>query len=121
MFRSAFLGLLIACLPALAQPKTKGKEITATPVDQLKVAKGFKAELLYTVPKDKEGSWVSMCTLPDGRLIVSDQYDKGLFIVNVRRQTIRYGPGITLGIRQFVRGRERRSQERVVSSHSRQR
>lgn len=42
----------------------------------LKVAKDFKAELLYTVPKEKEGSWVAMCVDPKGRLIVSDQYGK---------------------------------------------
>ena len=53
---------------------------TATPVGKLGVAKGFKVELLYSVPKDKEGSWVSMCTDPKGRLIVSDQYG-GLFRV----------------------------------------
>lgn len=50
------------------------KEPTATPVDQLKVAKGFQVELLYTVPKDTQGSWVNMCVDPIGRLIVSDQY-----------------------------------------------
>ncbi|HXG48416.1 MAG TPA: c-type cytochrome [Methylomirabilota bacterium] len=48
----------------------------ATGVEQLKVAKDFKVELLYTVPKDKEGSWVAMCTDPKGRLLVSDQYGK---------------------------------------------
>ena len=41
-----------------------------------KVAKGFKVERLYTVPKDEQGSWVNMTPLPDGRLIVSDQYGK---------------------------------------------
>ncbi|QDU40327.1 Cytochrome c [Maioricimonas rarisocia] len=56
------------------------REPTATPVDQLKVAKGFKVELLHTVPKDEQGSWVSMCTDPQGRLIVCDQYG-GLFRV----------------------------------------
>jgi putative heme-binding domain-containing protein len=55
-------------------------EPPATPVDQLKVAKGFRVELLYSVPRDVEGSWVNMCVLPDGRLIVSDQYG-GLFRV----------------------------------------
>jgi hypothetical protein len=40
----------------------------------MKVAKGFKVELLYSVPKNEEGSWVSMCVDPKGRLIVSDQY-----------------------------------------------
>ena len=40
----------------------------------VKVAKDFKLENLYTVPKDSEGSWVAMCLDPKGRLIVSDQY-----------------------------------------------
>ena len=48
----------------------------ATPVNALKIAPGFKAELLYTVPKEQKGSWVSMCSDPKGRLIVSDQYGK---------------------------------------------
>jgi len=52
---------------ALRQP-------TATPVNGLKIAKDFQVELLYTVPKDVQGSWVNMCTDPKGRLIVSDQY-----------------------------------------------
>jgi putative heme-binding domain-containing protein len=50
------------------------REPTATPAESLKVAKGFKAELLYSVPKDVQGSWVNMCVDPKGRLIVSDQY-----------------------------------------------
>ena len=49
---------------------------TATAAGNLKVAKDFKVELLYTVPKDIEGSWVAMCVDPKGRLIVSDQYGK---------------------------------------------
>jgi putative heme-binding domain-containing protein len=49
---------------------------TATPGDRFKVAKGFKVELLYTVPKDQQGSWVNMTVDPKGRLIVSDQYGK---------------------------------------------
>lgn len=56
------------------------REPEATPVDQLNVAKGFEVELVYSVPKDQEGSWVSMCTDPKGRLIVCDQYG-GLFRV----------------------------------------
>src|SRR5262245_2660931 len=42
----------------------------------IKSAKDFKVDLLYTVPKDREGSWVAMCTDPKGRLTVSDQYGK---------------------------------------------
>ncbi len=46
----------------------------ATPTDRIKVAKGFKAELLYSVPGDTRGSWVNLCTDNKGRLLVSDQF-----------------------------------------------
>jgi putative heme-binding domain-containing protein len=54
--------------------KAGEKTPTATPAEALTVMKDFKAELLYSVPKDKRGSWVNMCVDPKGRLIVSDQY-----------------------------------------------
>src|SRR5437762_817429 len=63
-----------------SQPKDKLRDPTATPADKLIVKKGFKAELLYSVPKETQGSWVNMCVDPKGRLIVSDQYG-GLFRV----------------------------------------
>ncbi len=77
------LPVLLLLIPtfAQAQPKPAPKPVTATPGDQLKVAKGFKVELLYTVSKEEEGSWVCMTDLPNGRLVVSDQHDKGLFLV----------------------------------------
>ena len=56
------------------------KAPTATPIENLKIAKDFRVELLYSVPKDQEGSWVNMCVDPKGRLIVSDQYG-GLYRV----------------------------------------
>jgi putative heme-binding domain-containing protein len=52
----------------------KMREPSATPAESLKVAKDFKVELIYSVPKDEQGSWVNMCVDPNGRLIVSDQY-----------------------------------------------
>ena len=70
-------------IPAAAQQKGKGKgkvpEVPpkpqfATTPDTMKVAKGFQVELLYSVPKPNEGSWVNLCHDPKGRLIVSDQY-----------------------------------------------
>ena len=73
-----------ALLPLSAQqPKDppKAKPVTSTPANTLKVAKDFKVELLYTVPKETQGSWVCMTTLPGGKLVVSDQYDKGMFVV----------------------------------------
>ena len=58
---------------ALAAAEQEG-EPQAPAAEGFKVAKGFKVELLYSVPKDEQGSWVNMCVDPKGRLIVSDQY-----------------------------------------------
>lgn len=55
---------------------TNPRPVVADAADKLKVAKGFKVELLYTVPKETQGSWVNMTIDPEGRLIVSDQYGK---------------------------------------------
>ncbi|HEY8505719.1 MAG TPA: heme-binding protein, partial [Gemmataceae bacterium] len=52
------------------------KRYEATPLDRLKVKPGFEVELVYSVPKETQGSWVSMCAAPGGKLIVSDQYGK---------------------------------------------
>lgn len=57
----------------------------ATPAERIKVAKDFKVELIYTVPRDKQGSWVSLCLAPQGRLIVSDQGGAGLFEITPPR------------------------------------
>jgi putative heme-binding domain-containing protein len=87
---SAILGLccLVAAPPALAQvpkqtPQKKkaarpapGPAPAAAPGERLKVLKGFKVELVYSVPRETEGSWVSLTTAPKGRLIASDQYGK---------------------------------------------
>jgi hypothetical protein len=67
--------LLLSLTGWTEQPtKPKGKPLSATPAESLKIAKDFKAELIYSVPKDIQGSWVNMCVDPKGRLIVSDQY-----------------------------------------------
>ncbi len=47
---------------------------TATPAEKIKVPEGFAVELLYSVPRDRQGSWVAMCQDDKGRFIVSDQY-----------------------------------------------
>lgn len=52
------------------------KEPGATDPSHFKVADGFQVELMYSVPKDQQGSWVSMCVGPDNNLIVCDQYGK---------------------------------------------
>ena len=55
---------------------------TATDPATLQVPMGFKVELLYTVPKSEQGSWVSMTVDAKGRLIACDQ-NGGLFRLTV--------------------------------------
>ena len=50
-----------------------GTRSEATPAAQITLPPGFRAELLYSVPKTEQGSWVSLTDDPRGRLIVSDQ------------------------------------------------
>lgn len=47
------------------------------------VAEGFKVELLYEVPKSEQGSWVSLTTDDQGRLLASDQGNAGLYRITV--------------------------------------
>ncbi len=46
----------------------------ATDPADIQVAPGFKVELLHSVAKDDQGSWVALTVDPKGRLIASDQY-----------------------------------------------
>ena len=46
----------------------------ATPIESISVKKGFEVELLFTVPKDRLGSWVNLCLDDKNRIIASDQF-----------------------------------------------
>jgi putative heme-binding domain-containing protein len=48
------------------------------PANTFQTLPGFQVEKLFTVPKDKLGSWVSITFDNKGRLIASDQEGKGL-------------------------------------------
>jgi putative heme-binding domain-containing protein len=73
-FSCVILGC-IACAPSLflfsdrlnAQGKAAG---------EFKTQPGFSVELIYDVPMDEQGSWVSLCVDPRGRVIASDQYGR---------------------------------------------
>ena len=56
----------------------EGAAAESGPRDLFNLLPGFQVEKLFTVPKDKLGSWVNMTTDPKGRLIVSDQGNLGL-------------------------------------------
>src|SRR5688572_15698949 len=82
---AAFIAARFPADNALAlQKKGKAKQplgtkATATPVELIKVKKDFKVELLYSVPRDTQGSWVSMTVDDQGRLIASDQGGRGIY------------------------------------------
>jgi putative heme-binding domain-containing protein len=86
MPRRVYSILLAACSLAVAADDPpvvkpgKSRAAEATPSERIRVRDGFRVELLYSVPRDTQGSWVCMCVDPKGRLIVSDQYG-GLFRV----------------------------------------
>jgi putative heme-binding domain-containing protein len=57
---------------AIADARAGGQASTA--VDQITTLPDFQVELLYSVPKGEQGSWVSLTSDDKGRLIASDQY-----------------------------------------------
>ena len=74
---------------AAAAPKNQGWITTSLPLRQhklgmtadkavgnLRVASGFKLDLVYSVPSASQGSWVALCVDPRGRLIAADQNGK---------------------------------------------
>jgi putative heme-binding domain-containing protein len=70
--------------PPWGIPGGKAGGGSALTPDKLKIAGGFRAELLYTVPAGEQGSWVALTKDAAGRLIASDQGGKGLFRISVK-------------------------------------
>ena len=76
----ALLVLFIAGAAVLSAQAPKQKRAPVVEPDfapepaTIQVAAGFKVELLYTVPKTDQGSWVGLATDPKGRLLACDQY-----------------------------------------------
>ena len=60
------------------EAESPGSAPDATQKNTFAVPKGFRVERIFTVPRDKLGSWVSLTTDSKGRLIAGDQGDKGL-------------------------------------------
>ncbi|NQV27034.1 MAG: heme-binding protein [Rhodopirellula sp.] len=64
-----------------ANPGGGGNDLlkNSVPRGVFQVPEGFQVELLYDVPKDTQGSWVSIAFDDKGRLIASDQGGQGLY------------------------------------------
>ncbi len=63
--------------------ETSGSRNRATDAGNLNIARGFQVETVYSVPKETQGSWVSLTIDDKGRLIASDQGGQGLFRVSL--------------------------------------
>jgi glucose/arabinose dehydrogenase len=79
MVRIRFLLLLPILLLVFARGEARTR---LDPDTGITLPEGFDAEILYKVPVS-QGSWVAMAFDPKGRLIVSDQDDKGVFRVTL--------------------------------------
>ena len=66
-----------------AASEDTGARNRATDTSSLRVPPDFKVETVYSVPKASQGSWVSLTIDDKGRLIASDQGEKGLFRVTL--------------------------------------
>ncbi len=77
--RHAFLGWILGSSLLCAADSPRLVLDTDTGIT---LREGFEAEVLYEVPRS-QGSWVAMAFDPKGRLIVSDQDDKGVFRVTL--------------------------------------
>lgn len=51
--------------------------------DTLQTLPGFEVQLIYSVPREDQGSWVGLTVDPEGRLIASDQQEKGMYRITV--------------------------------------
>ncbi|MGI9472269.1 MAG: L-sorbosone dehydrogenase [Rubripirellula sp.] len=73
--RHIVLRLALALVPfliGLAEAQSAGLGVTAA--DQISLPDGFEVDLVYEVPGETQGSWVSLTVDPKGRLIACDQY-----------------------------------------------
>jgi len=85
MTRNLFLMCLVVGAGCSGESTTAADVETKHVLDpdtQITLPEGFDAELLYDVPKS-QGSWVAMDFDAKGRLLVSDQDDKGIFRVTL--------------------------------------
>lgn len=76
-------------LAGLNRKSGKGNSGRPAEPSELTVAEGFATDLLYTVPKERQGSWVSICLEPGGGFYASDQGDKGLFHLSVEKDGVK--------------------------------
>ena len=78
----ACLLLAVSTLCTHAQ-KSPSQNLVVDDSTGLSVPPGFEVDLVYKVDKKKYGSWISMTFDKQGRLVVSDQYKAGTFLIDL--------------------------------------
>ncbi|NBC66649.1 MAG: hypothetical protein GVY07_13465 [Bacteroidetes bacterium] len=56
---------------------------TDSVLQNIETIPGFEVQKIYEVPRDQQGSWVSLSVGPKGHLIASDQETKGMFRIEI--------------------------------------
>lgn len=64
----------------VSQPVESQQELGSTDIQTLP---GFEAQLIYEVPRGSYGTWIALTVDSKGRLIASDQSNKGMYRVTV--------------------------------------
>jgi putative heme-binding domain-containing protein len=83
--------LLLAVMPTLTADSIPAlKKTIEDPATGLNLQPGFAAELIYKVDKSKYGSWVGLAFDNQGRLLVSDQYKKGVFRLTLPKVGVKF-------------------------------
>lgn len=55
------------------------------PSGEIHILPGFKAELLYEVPRKLQGTWVSLAIDEQGSMVASDEYQQGMYRIDVQK------------------------------------
>jgi|AntRauTorckE6833_2_1112554.scaffolds.fasta_scaffold00419_23 putative heme-binding domain-containing protein len=74
-------------VPPVTSSSLENEEITTLP--------GFEVQELYNVPRDRQGTWISLAVDQNGYLIASDQSDKGFFRITINGSI--EDPKVTVG------------------------
>jgi hypothetical protein len=73
----------LTCVGLSASVYSSAAEVVATPAEGIRTLPGFEAQLLYSVPREEQGSWVILAVDPKGRLYTSDERGKGLYRITL--------------------------------------
>ncbi|HTN08736.1 hypothetical protein [Agriterribacter sp.] len=84
---------LFSCSQNKEQNQTKDNSTTELAMDKLneapsgdlRILPGFKAELLYEVPRKSQGTWVSLAIDEQGSMVASDEYQQGMYRIDVQQ------------------------------------